>query len=132
MSGRELEARDDAPPVGSRPQQVGDVELGLAEELVAAAGLERDERAQEDSDRLRGETADSLQLGSTCVGVEEGQERAQVGQVEEREALRVRVVEDERKALFLRRVGSEHLRQEERAEVRYGCAHRDAGADAAE
>ena len=59
---RELEARDDAAPVRGRAQEIGDVELRLAEELVAAARLERDERAQENADRLRREPADALEL----------------------------------------------------------------------
>ena len=39
----ELEARDDPPAVGGGAQEVGDVDLRLAEELVAAAVLELDE-----------------------------------------------------------------------------------------
>ena len=53
LDGGQLEARDHAAPVRVRAQKVGDVELRLAEELVAATGLERDERAQEDADGLR-------------------------------------------------------------------------------
>ena len=37
--------------VGRRPEEVGDVELGLAEERVGALLLEDDDRAQEDADR---------------------------------------------------------------------------------
>ena len=132
LDGRQLEARDDAAPVRVRSQEIGNVELGLAEELVAAAGLERDERAQEDADGLRRQAADALQLLPSALGVEEGQERAQIGQVEEREALLVGVVEDEPEALLLRRVRAEHLREEERSEVGDGRAHRNTGADAAE
>ena len=62
LHGRQLEAGDDAAPVGGGAQEIGDVELGLAEELGAPARLERDERAQEHADRLRGEAADPLQL----------------------------------------------------------------------
>ena len=119
-------------PSGAGAQEVGDVELRLAEELVAAARLERDERAEQDSDGRRGEAADRPQLVAPALGVEERQERAEVGQVEERQALLVGVVEDEREALLLRRVGAEHLREQERAEVGDGRPHRDAGADAAE
>ena len=39
------------------------------------------------------------------VGVEEGQDRTQVGEVEQREAFRVGVPEDERQGLLLRLVG---------------------------
>ena len=45
LDGRELEAGHDAAAVGRRPEEVGDLELGLAEELRAAAVLEPDERA---------------------------------------------------------------------------------------
>ena len=132
LHGRQLEARDHAAPVRVRSQEIGDVELRLAEELVAAAGLERDERAQEDAHGLRREAADALQLLPSALGVEKGQERAQIGEVEEREALLVGVVEDEPEALLLRRVRAEHLREEQRPEVGDGRAHRHAGADAAE
>ena len=38
---RELEARDDPPPVRGGADEVGDVELRLAEEVVSAALFER-------------------------------------------------------------------------------------------
>ncbi len=129
---RELQARDDPAPVRRRAQEVRDVELGLAEELGPAPRLEPDERAQENAHGLGREAADAPQLLASAVRVEEREQRAQVGEVEEREALLVRVVEDELEALFLRRVRAQHLRQEERAEVRDRRAHRHAGADAAE
>ena len=128
----ELEARDDAAPVRSGAEQIGDVELRLTEEFVAAARLQRDERAQENAHGLRGETADALELGASGIGVEIREERSQVGEVEERETLLVRVVEDEREALLLGRVRTEHLREQEWAEVRDGRAHRNARPDAAE
>ena len=58
----ELQTRDDAAPVRRRAQEVGDVELRLAEELGSPSRLESDERAQEDADRLGREAADALQL----------------------------------------------------------------------
>ena len=57
------------------------------------------------------------QLGLALVGVEEGQQRAQVGEVEQRQALLVGVVEDEPEALLLRLVGLEDLREQLRPEV---------------
>ena len=48
----QLEARDDPAAVGRGAQQVGDVELRLAEELVAAAVLQPDQRAQQHADGL--------------------------------------------------------------------------------
>ena len=73
-----------------------------------------------------------FRLRASSVGVEEREERAKVGEVEEREALLVRVVEHELEALFLRRVRAQHLRQEEWAEVGDRRAHRHAGADPSE
>ena len=67
LHGRQLEARDDPPAVGSRAQQVVDLELRIAEELVAAALLEPDERAQQHADGLRREPADPGQLGLALV-----------------------------------------------------------------
>ena len=73
-----------------------------------------------------------FELGASGVGVEEGQQRAQVGEVEEREAFLVGVVEDEPEALLLRRVRAEHLREEKRPEVGDRGAHRHSRADPAE
>ncbi len=119
-------------PSGSGADEVGDIELRLAEELGAAAGLEPDEAAQEHPDGRRGEPADPLELRLAGVRLEEREERAQVGQVEEGEALLVGVVEDEREALLLGLVRLEDLGEQLRAEVGDGCAHRDARPDAAE
>ena len=93
----ELEARDDAAAVRRGAQQVGDVELRLAEELVAAAVLEPTRPRSSTPTVVADEAADALQLGLALVGVEEGQQRAQVGEVQQRQPLRVGVVEDERR-----------------------------------
>ena len=111
-------------PSGAIAQQVGDVELRLAEELRPAAGLEAEERAQEHADGRRRQPADALELGLAGVGVEVHQQRAQVGQVEQRQALGVGVVEDEREAGLLRLVRPEHLGQQLRAEVAHRRADR--------
>ena len=79
LHARQLEAGDHAAAVRRRAQQVGDRELRLAEELVAAALLEPDQRAQQHADGGGGEAADALELRLALVGVEEGQQRAQVG-----------------------------------------------------
>ncbi len=73
-----------------------------------------------------------FELVPSVVRVEEREQRAQVGEVEQRKALRVRVVEDEREALLLRLVRAETLREQERPEVGDGRAHRHARADASE
>ena len=132
LHGGELDARDDPAAVGREPHQVRHVELRLAEELGAAAGLEPDERAQQHADRRGGEPADPLELGLAGVGVQEREQRAQVAEVEQRQALGVGVVEDEREARLLRLVRAEHLREQLRAEVAHGRADRHARAEAAE
>ena len=65
---RELEQRHDALAVRRRPQQVHDVELGLAEEDVGALLLEHDDRAQQYSDRCRGHAAVVGQRALAVVG----------------------------------------------------------------
>jgi hypothetical protein len=119
-------------PSGRRPHEVGDLELRLAEELGPAAGLQAEERAQQHADGLARQPADALELGPARVGVEEREQRAQVGEVDQRQAVRVGVVEDEREARLLRLVRAEHLGQELRAEVRHVRTHRHAGPDSAE
>jgi hypothetical protein len=132
LQGGELDAGDDAAPVRRGAQHVRDVELRLAEELGPAAGLQPHEGAQQHADGLARQPADALELGLAGLGVEEGQQRAQVGQVEQRQGRAVGVVVDEREARLLRRVRAQHLRQQLRAEVRHGGAHRHAVAEPAE
>ena len=62
LDRRQLEARDHAAAVGRGADQVGDLELRLAEELRAAAVLELDERAQQHADRLACDAADPGQV----------------------------------------------------------------------
>ena len=78
----QLEAGDDPAAVGRGSDEVGDVELRLAEELRATSLLEADERAEEDADGLRRQSPDSAKLVLPGVRVEIGQESAQVGEVE--------------------------------------------------
>src|SRR5207249_3449726 len=126
------QAADDAAAVGRRSHQIGYVELWLAEELGPAAVLEPDETTPEHAYRRRRKAADRRQLALALVGFEIGEQRAQVGQIEQRELLLVGVPEYEPEALFLRLVRVEHLREELRPEVGDGRAHRHARADPAE
>ena len=132
LDGRQLEARDDAASVGRYAQEIGHVQLGLAEELRAAAVLDRDELAQQDADRRGGDAADALQRLLARIRVEVGEQRAQVGEIEQREAGLVREAENEREALLLRVVRLEYLPEQLRAEVGDGCTNGHARADAAE
>ena len=59
----QVQHRDDPAPVGRRPQQVGHLEGGLAEEDVAAVGLELGDLAQQHAGRGAGDAAERLQLG---------------------------------------------------------------------
>jgi hypothetical protein len=71
LDGGKLEAGDDAAAVRRRPQEIRDLELRLAEELVAAAVLELHERAQQDSDRLLRHASDPGQVFLALLGLEE-------------------------------------------------------------
>ena len=108
------------------------VELRLAEEHVGAAVGERDELAQDDAGGRGRQSAEVLELGLALVAGEVGEHRAQVGQVDQREPVRVGVVEHEPEARLLRLVQAQHLAQQQRTEARDGRADRDALADAAE
>ena len=119
-------------PSSARPQQVGDRELRLAEELVPPPSSRPTSERSSTPTVAPGQPADALELGLALVGVEERQQRPQVGEVDERQPLRVRVVEDEPEALLLRLVGAEDLGQQLRPEVRHRRAHRHARADPAE
>ena len=63
----------------------GGLELGLAEEVVAARGLEVDQRAQDHPGRRRGDAADALEVGLALVAGEVLDDRAQVLGVEQRQ-----------------------------------------------
>ena len=64
------------------------VELGLAEELVAAAVLQAGRATRRSTPTVAEESAaDPGQVGLARVGGEEREQRAQVGQVEQRQAL---------------------------------------------
>src|SRR6185436_2765990 len=79
-----------------------------------------------------GDAADALQVLLACVRIEVRQQRAQVGEVEQRQAALVREAEDEREARLLRLVRLQHLGEQLRSEVGDGRAYGDARADAAE
>ena len=97
--------------------EVGGVEAGGAEELPAALGLERGQGAQDDAGGCLGDAADRRQLILALLGGQEGDDRAQVGQVHELQALAVRPREDQLEGLLLRRVQGQGACQQDRAEV---------------
>ncbi len=128
----QFQDRDDAPSVGRRPQQVGRVELGLAEEVRHALRLEGGQRAQDHPGRGGGQAADVLQLGPALVGDQERDDRPEVLEVDQLQALGVGVVEDQAEGLLLGPVELQHLGEQDRAEAGDGGPHRDTAAEPAE
>ena len=113
---RQLEDADDPLALGRRSEQVGDVELGLAEEDVGAGLLEHDDRAKEDADRGARHPA---VVGEDRLAVVRGEvleRRGEVLEVEQRQVVVVAVLEDEREDRGLRVVEVEDLAEEQRAE----------------
>ena len=104
-------------PSGRRPEQVGDLELRLAEERVGALLLEDDDRAQEDADRRRRHPAVVGQDRLALVRREELQGRREVLQVEQRQVVVVAVLEDQRQDRGLGLVEAEDLAEQERPEA---------------
>ena len=105
-------------PSGRGAQEVGDVELRRAEEGVRLLLLELDDLADDDADGRGRDAAVLLHLLLAGIRVEVVEERAQVGQVDERQALVVGVLEGERQDALLGLVELEHLRQQDRSEAR--------------
>ncbi len=132
LDGRELQYGDQSAPVGGGPQELARVELGLPEELRGALLLEGGERPQDHPGRHRGQSADPLEFGFALFGDEEGDDRAQVLEVDQLQALGVGVVEDQAEGLLLRLVELEHLRHQHRAEAGDRGPERDPGADPAQ
>ena len=128
----QLEGGDQPAPVRRGAQQVGGLERRLAEEHVAALGLQPHDLAQDDAGGGGRDAADALELLLALVGGEVRDGGLQVLEVEQRELLRVGPVEDQLQAGGLRRVEAEHLAQEQRAEVGDGRADRHARAQAAQ
>ena len=113
-------------------QEVGGLELGLAEEVLAARGLQVDQGAQDHARRRRRDAADALEVGLALVGGEVLDDRAQVLGVQERKALLVGPVEDQPERGLLGVVEVQHLRQQDGAELRERGADRDRRALAAQ
>ena len=119
-------------PVGRGADQIGAVELGLAEECFRAVMLELDDLAQEDARGRRRQPADAVEVGLAVVAREVLEHGAQIREVEERKARLVGEVEDENQRRRLGLVRVHHLGQELRPERRDGGAHRYARAVPAE
>ncbi len=118
--------------VGRHLQEVGGVELGLAEERLGTLLVELDDLAEQHAGRGRRQPTDSLELGLAVGAGEVLQDRAQVVEVDQREPGLVGVVEHERQRRRLGLVGAEHLGEELRAERRHRGAHGHTGPETAE
>jgi hypothetical protein len=112
----QLENGDDPEAIGGRPQEVGDLELRLAEERVGSLLLEDDERSEEDPDRRRRHPAVVGEDRLALVRREELQRRGEVLEVEQRQVVVVAVLEDEREDRRLRLVQPEDPAEEQRSE----------------
>src|SRR5262252_7864365 len=110
-----------APAIGL--QEVVDVEHRLADELVAALLLEREQAALDRADRRRRDVA-VAGLERLRVVARVLQQRAQVLEVEEQEAVVVRDLEDEREHARLRVVEVQDAREQQGTEVGDRRAHR--------
>ena len=119
-------------PSGARRIRWSIDDLGLAEEQLGILLLELDQLAQQHAGGGRRQAADGLQLGLALVAGEVGEQVDEVDQVEQRQALLVGVVEDQRQRRRLGLVGAEHLGQQLRAERAEAGPDRDARALAAE
>ena len=113
----DAEQGDDAAAGGIHAHEVGRIEAGGAEELAAALGLERGQGAQDDAGGGLGDAADRGQLVLALIRGQEGDDGAQVGQVDELEALGICPREDQLEGLLLCRVQREGSGEQDRAEV---------------
>ena len=77
---------------------------GAPKNWPAALGFEGGQGAQDNAGGCLGDTADGGQLLLAFIRRQEGNDRAQVGQVHELQALAVRPREDQLEGLLLRRV----------------------------
>ena len=121
----QLQQRHHALAVPGHPQQIGRVELRLAEELVGALVGEGDQGAQDHPNRRRAQPADRLQLGLALVAGQVGEHRTQVLEVEQRQSGLVGVVENEPERGLLDLVQTEHLGQQHRPERAHRRPQRD-------
>ncbi len=129
---RHLEQADDPASVRRDAQEVGHFELGLAEEDVGALVGEGDELAEDDSRGGGGEPAEVLELRLALVAGQVGEHGPQVRQIDQRESVRIGVVEHETEARLLRLIEAEHLAQQQRPEPRHRRPYRNALADPAQ
>ena len=113
----------DARAVRRRPEEVGHVELELAEEGVGALLLEDHDRAEQHTDRRARHPAVLGEDRLALVRGEELERRRQVLQVEQRQVVVVAVLEDEREDRRLGLVEVEDLAEEQRAERADGGPH---------
>ncbi len=127
-----FQAGDDAAPVRGGPEQLGRVELRLAEELFQALRLQVHQFAQDDAGGGLGQAAQFLQLVLAFGRGEELADGAEVLEVDQFKVLLVREVEDQLQAGFLGVVELHNAGEQDGAKRRNGGTDGDAVAVAAQ
>jgi hypothetical protein len=117
---------DDAAAGQILAHEVGEIECGFAEERVAAGLFEREQRALDRRDRCRRDQAVVLRDLLGVIG-RPNEQRAQVFEVEQEQAVVVGGLEHDFEHAGLRVVEFEQAREQRRAHFRHRCAHGMAG-----
>ena len=112
-----LQQAEDAAPTGGDAQELGSVDLRLAEEHVGALVPERNEIARNDTDCRHGEAAEVFEVVFALVR-ESGEHRVQVGQVDKRQTGFRGAIEDQSERRLLDVVEGENLGKQSRTEAR--------------
>ena len=120
----EFEQRDDALPGRVDAHQITRFELRFTEERVSSLGFQIDQSAKYHPGGRRGHRAQRFELWLAVVADQIPDHRAQILEVQQRQALLVGPVEDQPERRFLSLVQSQHLRQQDRTETGDRGAHR--------
>ena len=105
----ELQQRDDAVALVVVAQQIVRVELGLAEEGVAALGIEVHQRPQDDARTRRRHPAQIFQSGLALVAGQVADDSAQLVQCHQRAADLFGPVEDQPQRRLLSSIEPQHF-----------------------
>ncbi len=114
---------DGPAPARVLAHEVDEIEFGLADEMIAALGLEREQGALDRTDRRGGDVA-VLDGELLRVIVDEGQQRAQVLEVDQQQAIVVGDLEGEVEHARLGVVEFEHAAEQDRPDLRHRGADR--------
>ena len=112
----DFEESDDPASLRVDAKKIGRVHFGFTEECVAALSLEVDQRPQDHTGGRRRHPTDRFQLLLALITGEVRDHRTQILQIQQRQALLIRPMEDQTEGGFLGRVKTQHLRQQDRPE----------------